>query len=103
MRRKITAIMCLAFVVIAFAQISNKLTTNTILDLMPRQHSGVRKAPSVNGTKLSAFVKFNDASVIDSIKQLGVEVGTVAGNILTARIPIDAVDSVAALQGVDVI
>lgn len=103
MRRKITAIMCLAFVVIAFAQISNKLTTNTILDLMPRQHSGVRKAPSVNGTKLSAFVKFNDASVIDSIKQLGVEVGTVAGNILTARIPVDAVDSVAALQGVDVI
>ena len=73
MRRKIAAIMCLAFVVIAFAQISNKLTTNTILDLMPRQHSGVRKAPSVNGTKLSAFVKFNDASVIDSIKQLGVK------------------------------
>lgn len=103
MRRKITALTFLAFVVFAFAQISTKLTTNTILDLMPRQHNGVRKAQSVSGTKLSAFVKINSTSVIDSLKQLGVEVGAVAGNILTARIPTDAVDSVAGLQGVDVI
>lgn len=105
MKRKFTSILSVAFIAISFAQISSKLTTNTILDLMPHQPSPAvaRKAPSVSGQKLSAFVKINNASAIDSIRLLGAEVGTVAGNIITARIPLDAVEAVAELQGVDVI
>ncbi len=105
MKRKITSTLAVVFVAISFAQISSKLTTNTILDLMPRGASSAvaRKAPSVSGQKMSAFVKINNASAIDSIRLLGAEVGTVAGNIITARIPLDAVSAVAELQGVDVI
>ncbi len=104
MKGKITTIMAVAFIAVSSAQITSKLTTNTILDLMPRTAiSGIRKAPSVSGKMMSAFVKVNDASAIDSIKMLGARVGTVAGNIVTARIPVDAVTAVAALQGVDVI
>lgn len=103
MKRRITTLLLLSVTLLCGAQATDKLTTNTILDMMQRQQTGARKAPSINGDLISAFVKVNDDSAIDSLRMLGAKVGAVAGDILTARIPVDALQSAAALSGVSVI
>ena len=57
-----------------------------------------------NQTYVSAFLKVNSDFNVNSLNDLGVLIGTVAGNILTIKIPIDQVKNVANLQnGIDFI
>lgn len=57
-----------------------------------------------NQIYVSAFLKVNSDFNVNSITDLGVLIGTVAGNILTIKVPIDQVKNVANLQnGIDFI
>ncbi|MDE7442978.1 MAG: S8 family serine peptidase, partial [Muribaculaceae bacterium] len=96
----------LALPLISAAANQSKLTSNTIMDLMNREQvsSDVKmaRAPQLS-TELSAYIKYNDASCIDSLTAMGVNVRTVTRSILTVSIPTDKIDAVAALQSVECI
>lgn len=96
----------LALPLMANAGGSSKLTSNTIMQLMNREHAPselrMARAPQLNG-EISAYVKYNDASCVDSLRNMGVNVRTVTRTIITASIPVDKVDAVAALQSVECI
>ena len=49
---------------------------------------------------ISAFVHLRDGYGPDMLKEYGVKVRTVIGNVLTADIPLDVLDKVAAIDGV---
>ncbi len=65
--------------------------------------ASLRQLPGTQGEEacVSAFITLNDAQGIDSLKLLGVKVRTVACKLLTASIPVDRVNDVAALQSVE--
>ncbi len=110
MNKKLTLIALLAVSLAAVAQYSGKLTGGTIAQLMAvdnavaHDQAAVRhRAPAVRGGQMAAFIKIANAGTLDSLHALGVTTGTVAGGVATASIPLDAIDAVASLQGVQAI
>lgn len=83
----------------------SKLTSNTLLDLLPRQ-ACVAGAPGVAGASedmLSAYIKYSSEECPQQLRDMGVEVRTVGRTVLTALIPISLVEEVAALEAVECI
>ncbi|MDE6359779.1 MAG: S8 family serine peptidase [Muribaculaceae bacterium] len=80
-----------------------KLTSNTIMDLMARERAALHAKDALGGElpdAIPAYVKYNDPSCVDSLAMLGVTVQTVTPTVLTALIPVERVEDVAALQSV---
>ena len=50
---------------------------------------------------IPAYVKYNDPSCVDSLAMMGVAVQTVTPRILTALIPVESIEAVAALESVE--
>lgn len=50
--------------------------------------------------KFSCYITISDNSVIDKLVNLGVDVNTTVGNIITAKVPIDSIDSILELNDV---
>lgn len=83
-----------------------KLTSNTIMDLMARERAALHVKDALGGElpdAIPAYVKYNDPSCVDSLAMLGVTVQTVTPTVLTALIPVERVEDVAALQSVECI
>jgi len=98
--------MAVAMPAIMAAQTTAKLTSNTILDLM-NLRQGPSKTKMVKSAQkdgnISAYIKYNDASCLDSLSYLSVKVHTVTPTILTASIPPEAMDAVVSLSSVECI
>lgn len=79
---------------------SEKLTPSLRVDLLTS--SQVHKAPSIgaDGTTVDVFIRYSDASVLDSIREYGVTIGATSQSVATARVPLNALEQVAALTGV---
>lgn len=85
---------------------ASKLTTGTMLALQQagsQSAQGPLRSRAVSGGRLAAFVSYEGQATLDSMRQLGVQLGTVTDSIVTAQIPLDAVQEVAALTGVHII
>lgn len=84
---------------------SGKLTTGTQLALSTQTNAKLRKisGTSLSGQNISVFIKYDGAETVEQIKSLGAQIGTVAKTILTASVPVSAVNDIAALDGVKVI
>ncbi len=98
---------CRAALIFAVAMIaagvygqSEKLTPSLRVDLLTS--SQVHKAPSIgaDGTTVDVFIRYSDASVLDSIREYGVTIGATSQSVATARVPLNALEQVAALAGV---
>lgn len=77
-----------------------KLTPSLRVDLLSA--NGPHKAASL-GTDpqtVDIFIRYSDASVLDSIRMYGAETGAVTPSVVTARVPVDSLDRLAALGGV---
>jgi len=62
---------------------------------------GARRAGSADGrAEVGAFISVNAGVDFGELERLGVKIGAVAGDIVSARIPLDAVARVAAAEGV---
>lgn len=96
----------LAFITTVYAQMPAKFTSNTILDMMnisaPPSSAKAKKA-FTPGEKITAYLKYNNESCIDTLKQLGITIRTVTPNVITAVIPVSAMEEAANLQGIDCI
>lgn len=60
---------------------------------------GIQRAPEAR-TQISVFVHLNRAEDVELLRERGIKVGTVAGNIVTARIPLEEIRSLASLEEV---
>lgn len=107
MTKKIFLIIMLSTALAALAEYSGKLTGGTIAQLMAwKQNNGPitlearHRAPAMRKGRMAAFIKFDSQATLDSLHALGVTTGTVAGNVATASIPLEAMAKVTALQGV---
>ncbi|MFR0835149.1 MAG: S8 family serine peptidase [Barnesiella sp.] len=81
-------------------------SSNTILDMMnisaPPSSAKAKKA-FTPGEKITAYLKYNNESCIDTLKQLGITIRTVTPSVITAVIPVSAMEEAANLQGIDCI
>lgn len=79
---------------------SEKFTPSLRVDLL--SSSQPHKAPSigVDGTTVDVFIRYSDASVLDSIRMCGAAIGATSQSVVTARVPINALEQVASLGGV---
>lgn len=76
-----------------------KITPSTRLAMMSAERSVAVKGVG-SSMKISAFIKYDDESCLDSIRDLGAEIRTQTASIVTATIPVDKLVAVSELSGV---
>lgn len=110
MIKKLTLILLLSTALVSLAEYSGKLTGGTIAQLIALKQSDNQnipqtrhRAPAVKNGQMAAFIKFDSECTLDSLRALGVSIGTVAGNVATVRIPLETINHVTDLQGVLVV
>ena len=89
----------------AYSQASLSPYTTTVVKSIS-QKDDIGKALSaslykVNGeTYISAYIHVDDGFDISTLTSMGVKVGTVAGNIVTAKVPVAVIDELSATDGI---
>lgn len=106
MRKTILSTLLLLSVAGALAQTDAKLTTGTLLTLnryQQEKHSPAHTTAHNDQAHMTAFIRYEGAATIDSLRMLGAHIRTTTAHVLTATLPFSAVERICQLQGVKAI
>ena len=103
MKKFLLATVCLTPIFTASGA-TPKFTTETILEIQRlSDSSNALHLPVEKQSVIPVYIRFSNASCIDDLTQLGITVDAVGKTVLTARVPVNMLEQVAAMESVECI
>lgn len=79
---------------------SEKFTPALRVDLLSASQPHKAACLDSEGKSIELFIRYSDASVLDSIRMCGATIGAASGSVATASVPLNSLEQVAQLGGV---